>query len=83
MLFKGAYNMFIFNTVICCVLSISRILEAEWNPDISFNMFVLFSPGHGIPALLEAILKLLPLDMYVDSPVSTVQMIHSYWPLIC
>lgn len=28
------------------------------------------SPGHSIPALLEAILKLMPLDTYVENPVA-------------
>lgn len=29
--------------------------------------------GHGVPELLDAILKLLPLDTYVDSPVMLMQ----------
>ena len=29
----------------------------------------LYPPGHGIPALLEAVTKLLPLDAYVPKPV--------------
>ncbi|PIK38147.1 putative fucose mutarotase isoform X2 [Apostichopus japonicus] len=33
--------------------------------------------GHGIPALLEAILKLLPLDMYVDSPAILMELVQS------
>jgi len=33
--------------------------------------------GHGIPALLEAILKLYPLDPYVDSPVAVMQVVPS------
>ena len=29
--------------------------------------------GHGIPALLDAILQVMPLDTYVDTPVMTMQ----------
>ena len=29
--------------------------------------------GHGVPEILEAILKLVPLDPYVDSPVMLMQ----------
>ncbi|XP_071828618.1 fucose mutarotase-like isoform X1 [Apostichopus japonicus] len=33
--------------------------------------------GHGIPALLEAILKLLPLDKYVNSPAILMELVQS------
>ncbi|XP_071490483.1 fucose mutarotase-like [Diadema antillarum] len=33
--------------------------------------------GHSIPALLDAILSLLPLDAYVDSPARTMQVVPS------
>ena len=35
-----------------------------------FLLLFLFHLGHSIPKLLDAILTLLPLDTYVDSPVS-------------
>ncbi len=31
--------------------------------------------GHGVPAVLEAILKLMPLDIYVDSPAALMQVV--------
>jgi len=31
--------------------------------------------GHGVPPVLEAILKLMPLDIYVDSPVALMQVV--------
>jgi len=31
--------------------------------------------GHGIPSLLEAILKLMPLDTYVDSPAAVMNVV--------
>jgi len=33
--------------------------------------------GHGIPPLLEAIIKLFPLDLYVESPVSVMELVPS------
>lgn len=33
--------------------------------------------GHGIPDLLEAILKFLPLDMYVDRPITLMAVVPS------
>eukprot|EP01136_Pigoraptor_vietnamica_P001717 Opistho-1_new@28716 len=33
--------------------------------------------GHNIPALLEAVLKLFPLDQYVEKPVATMQLVPS------
>lgn len=37
------------------------------------DAIVIRADGHGIPELLEAILKLFPLDTYVDAPVSLMQ----------
>lgn len=34
------------------------------------NSIVIRSDGHGVPELLDAILKLFPLDMYVEKPVT-------------
>ena len=32
--------------------------------------------GHGVPLLLEAVLKLFPLDIYVDKPVSLMSVVE-------
>lgn len=37
---------------------------------IGKNSIVIRADGHGVPALLNAILKLFPLDTYVEKPVS-------------
>ncbi len=37
------------------------------------DSIVIRADGHGIPELLEAILKLFPLDTYVEKPVSLMQ----------
>lgn len=39
-------------------------------PHASSNSRVIRSDGHGVPELLEAILRLMPLDTYVDQPVT-------------
>lgn len=36
---------------------------------------VVRADGHGVPALLEAILKVFPLDTYVEKPVSLMQVV--------
>lgn len=40
--------------------------------------------GHGIPALLEAILNLIPLDQYVENPITLMDVLpeDSYIPVI-
>lgn len=40
---------------------------------IGKNAKVIRADGHGVPELLEAILKLFPLDTYVEKPVSLMQ----------
>ena len=37
------------------------------------NAHVIRMDGHGVPEILEAILKLFPLDQYVDKPVSLME----------
>ena len=39
------------------------------------NSIVIRCDGHGVPELLEAILKLLPLDTYVKKPVSLMEVV--------
>ena len=38
-------------------------------PGKAFGKEVIRMDGHGVPEILDAILKLIPLDTYVDSPV--------------
>lgn len=42
---------------------------------IGKNSIVIRCDGHGVPELLEAILQLIPLDTYVDKPVSLMAVI--------
>lgn len=42
-------------------------------PHASMNSRVIRCDGHGVPELLDAILKLMPLDTFVDSPVMLMQ----------
>ena len=37
---------------------------------VGANSIVIRADGHGVPELLDAILKLIPLDPYVDEPVA-------------
>ena len=39
------------------------------------DAIVIRADGHGVPELLEAILKVFPLDTYVDTPVSLMQVV--------
>ena len=40
---------------------------------IGKNAIVIRADGHGVPEILDAILKLMPLDTYVNAPVSLMQ----------
>ena len=39
------------------------------------NAIVIRADGHGVPELLDAILKLIPLDAYVDRPVALMEVV--------
>ena len=39
------------------------------------NAKVIRADGHGVPELLDAVLALLPLDAYVDAPVSLMEVV--------
>ena len=39
------------------------------------NAVVVRADGHGVPELLDAILKLIPLDPYVDKPVALMEVV--------
>ena len=42
---------------------------------IGKNAVVVRADGHGVPELLDAILKLIPLDAYVDKPVALMEVV--------
>lgn len=58
--------------ILCEMGHIDTLVLADGNfpsESIGKNAKVVRCDGHGIPALLEAILKLFPLDSYVEHPV--------------
>ncbi|GAB5578913.1 fucose mutarotase [Prionailurus iriomotensis] len=56
--------------------SICRCGPEEIRADVLYDAHDLF-PGLGIPQLLEAVLKLLPLDTYVESPAAVMDLVPS------
>ena len=44
-------------------------------PAASMGARVIRADGHGVPELLDAILKLFPLDTYVDAPVALMEVV--------
>ena len=64
--------------VLCEMGHSDTIVIADGNfpsETIGKNAVVIRADGHGAPELLEAILKLFPLDTYVDTPVSLMQVV--------
>ena len=62
--------------VLCEMGHSDTIVIADGNfpaESIGKNAIVIRADGHGVPEMLEAILKLFPLDTYVDTPVSLMQ----------
>ena len=62
--------------VLCQMGHSATILIAAGNfpsETIGKDAIVIRADGHGVPELLEAILKVFPLDTYVESPVSLMQ----------
>lgn len=56
-----------------------RIVIADGNfpaESMGKNCKVIRADGHGVPELLDAILTLLPLDTYVEKPVSLMQVME-------
>ena len=59
--------------VLCEMGHSDRIVIADGNfpaESMGKNSIVIRCDGHGVPELLEAILKLFPLDTYTDKPVT-------------
>lgn len=53
-----------------------RIVIGDGNfPAANYAQRLVRCDGHGVPELLEAILKLFPLDTFVERPVSLMQKI--------
>lgn len=53
-----------------------EIIVADGNfPAASHAQRLVRCDGHGVPEVLEAILKLLPLDQYVESPVALMSVV--------
>jgi len=64
--------------VLCEMGHGDRIVIADGNfpsESVGKNAIVIRADGHGVPELLEAILKVFPLDTYVEKPVSLMQVI--------
>jgi len=62
--------------VLCEMGHGDRIVIADGNfpsESVGKNGIVIRADGHGVPELLEAILKVFPLDTYVEKPVSLMQ----------
>ena len=62
--------------VLCEMGHSDKIVIADGNfpaETIGKNAIVVRADGHGVPELLEAILKVMPLDTYVEKPVSLMQ----------
>ena len=62
--------------VLCEMGHSDTIVIADGNfpsETIGKDAIVIRADGHGVPELLDAILKLFPLDTYVDCPVSLMQ----------
>lgn len=64
--------------VLCEMGHSDRIVLADGNfpsETMGKNAIVIRCDGHGIPELLEAILTVMPLDKYVDCPVSLMEVV--------
>lgn len=62
--------------VLCEMGHSDTIVIADGNfpaETIGKNSIVIRADGHGIPEIMEAILKVFPLDTYVENPVSLMQ----------
>ncbi len=53
-----------------------EIVLADGNfPAAAIAQRLVRADGHGVPKLLEAVLKLMPLDIYVDKPAALMQIV--------
>ena len=64
--------------VLCEMGHGDNIVIADGNfpsESVGKNAIVIRADGHGVPELLDAILKVFPLDTYVEKPVSLMQVV--------
>lgn len=64
--------------VLCEMGHGDRLVIADGNfpsESVGKDSIVIRADGHGVPEILDAILKLFPLDTYVDKPVSLMQVV--------
>lgn len=64
--------------VLCEMGHSDRIIIADGNfpaESMGKDAIVIRCDGHGVPELLEAILKVFPLDTYTDKPVSLMEVV--------
>ncbi|MDA3847702.1 MAG: L-fucose mutarotase [Vallitaleaceae bacterium] len=53
-----------------------EIVIADGNfPSANYGQRLVRLDGHGVPVILEAILDLMPLDIYVDAPVALMEVV--------
>ena len=55
-----------------------RLVIADGNfpaESVGKNAIVIRADGHGVPEILDAVLTLIPLDSYVDKPVSLMEVV--------
>ena len=70
---------------LCAMGHGDEIVLADGNfPAESQNVPVIRCDGHGVPELLKAILRLLPLDSYVEQPAAPMEVVKgdAYMPAI-
>ena len=64
--------------VLCEMGHSDRIIIADGNfpaESMGKNAKVIRCDGHGVPEILDAILKVFPLDIYVDQPVNLMEVV--------
>lgn len=64
--------------VLCEMGHSDRIVIADGNfpsESVGRNAYVLRMDGHGVPEILDAILKVFPLDNYVEHPVNVMKVV--------
>ena len=55
-----------------------RLVIADGNfpaESVGKNAIVIRADGHGVPEILDAVLRLIPLDSYVDKPVALMEVV--------
>lgn len=66
--------------VLCEMGHSDRLVIADGNfpaESMGKNAIVIRMDGHGVPEILDAVLQVFPLDTYVDTPVTLMQLMDS------